>query len=227
MVIDASNLSYIEINDLIKSSKEEVIIKNLVNGKYIGTGIKNKKIIIKGNVEREIGINLENTEIIIEGNCEDAIGDKMNSGKIVVNGSVVDAPGYSMNGGKIYIKENAGYRVGIYMKELQSDEKSVIIVGGNVGDFLGQSQEGGTIIVLGLQKYGGNPVGRYCATDLKGGHIYIRSNFKPKDLDNNIILEELSNGFEIQEHLIDFSKEFNINYEELVNSKYFKISSKL
>lgn len=226
MVIDASDLNYMEINNLIKNSEEEeVIVKNLVGAKYIGKGIKNKKIIFRGNVEREIGRELEKTKIIIEGNCEDAIGDKMKSGKIVVKGNVADAPGYSMSGGKIYIKENAGYRVGVYMKQLQLDEKSVIIVGGNVGDFLGQSQEGGTIIVLGLQKDGGSPVGRYCATDLKGGHIYIRSNVEPEDLNDNIILEELNNGLEVQEHLMDFSKEFNINYEKLINSKYFKISS--
>lgn len=227
MVIDASNLDYIQINSLIRNSNDkEVIVENLVGAKYIGKGIRNKRIILKGDIEREIGVELEDSEIIIEGNCEDAIGDKMKSGKIVVKGNVADALGYSMDGGRIYIKKNAGYRVGIHMKQLQSDKKSVIIIGGSVGDFLGQSQEGGTIIVLGLQEDAVSTVGRYCATDLKGGNIYIRGNKKPRDLSNNIILEELSNGLEIEEDLIDFSEEFNMSCEKIINSRYLKISSK-
>lgn len=224
MIIDAKNLSYIEINEIIKNSKEEKItLENLEGKRYVASKIKNKKLILKGNIGSKLGKELEKTEIFLHGDCEDAIGDSMKSGKIVVNGNCGDALGYSMQGGKILVLGNAGYRVGIHMTQ-DRDDASVIIIGGSVGDFLGESQRNGKIIVLGLNN-DECPVGKYCASEINGGTIYIRSKRKPEELFNDAICEELENGLEIENYLKEFSEEFQVNFDELVNSEYFKISS--
>lgn len=224
MIIDAKNLSYIEINEIIKNSNEEKItLENLEGKRYIASKIKNKKLILKGNLGSEVGKELEKTEIFLHGDCEDAIGDSMKSGKIVVNGNCGDALGYSMQGGKILVLGNAGYRVGIHMTQ-EKDDASVIIIGGSVGDFLGESQRNGKIIVLGLNN-DECPVGKYCASEINGGTIYIRSKRKPEELFDDAICEELENGLEIESYLKEFSEEFQVNFDELINSKYFKISS--
>ena len=181
MIIDGKNLSYIEINEMIKNSKEkEIILENLDGKRYIGNKIKNKKLIITGNLGSKAGKELEETEIFLHGNCQDAIGDSMKSGKIIVEGNCKDATGYSMQGGKILVLGNAGYRVGIHMTQEQ-DNASVIIIGGSVGDFLGESQRNGKIIVLGLNN-DDCPVGKYCASEINGGTIYIRSKRKPEEI---------------------------------------------
>ena len=225
MIIDAKNLSYIEINEIIKNSKEEKItLENLEGKRYIASKIKNKKLILRGNLGSKLGKELEKTDIFLYGNCEDAIGDSMKSGKIVVNGNCGDALGYSMQGGKIFVKGNAGYRVGINMTQERDNASSVIIIGGSVGDFLGESQRNGKIIVLGLNN-DDCPVGKYCASEINGGTIYIRSKRKPEELFDDAICEELENGLEIENYLKEFSEEFQVNFDELINSKYFKISS--
>lgn len=221
MIIDGKNLSYIEINEMIKNSKEkEIILENLDGKRYIGNKIKNKKLVIRGNLGSKAGKELEETEIFLHGNCQDAIGDSMKSGKIIVEGNCKDATGYSMQGGKILVLGNAGYRVGIHMTQ-KKDATSVIVIGGSVGDFLGESQRDGKIIVLGLNN-DECPVGKYCASEISGGSIYIRSKKKPKKLFNDAICEELENGLEIEKYLKEFSEEFKVNFHEIINSKYFK-----
>ena len=44
---------------------------------------------------------------------------------------------------------NAGYRVGIHMKAYE-DHRPVIVIGGKAGDYLGEYQAGGVLIVLGI-----------------------------------------------------------------------------
>lgn len=226
MIIDAKTLNnYIEINEIIKKSNDEkIILNNLAGEKYIGKKIKNKKLILKGNLGSGLGRELEKTEIFLEGNCEDAIGDSMKSGKIVVYGNCGDAVGCSMQEGKIFVKGNAGYRIGIYMNEKEEDT-SAIVIGGSVGDFLGESQKGGKIIILGLDN-DESPVGKYCASEINGGAIYIRSKIKPEELFEGAICQELESGLEIEKYLKEFSEEFGVNFDEILNSKYFKITSK-
>ena len=65
-----------------------------------------------------------------------------------------------MRSGKIFVKGNAGYRVGIHMKEYHEFYPKIII-GGKVGDFLGEYQAGGIIVVLGIGCDGKVPVGSF------------------------------------------------------------------
>ena len=78
-----------------------------------------------------------------------------------------------MRGGAIYIKDNAGYRAGIHMKEYK-DKKPVIVIGGRAGSFLGEYQAGGVIVVLGLHKDARPIVGNFPATGMHGGKMILR-----------------------------------------------------
>lgn len=87
----------------------------------------------------------------------------MNDGAIIIHGNSGDTTGYAMRSGEIYVQGNAGYRVGIHMKSYQ-DMFPTIVIGGKVGDFLGEYQAGGIIIVLGIGVEG-CPVGHFCGTE--------------------------------------------------------------
>ena len=77
-----------------------------------------------------------------------------------------------MRSGEIYVQGNAGYRVGIHMKSYK-EMFPTIVIGGKVGDFLGEYQAGGIIIVLGLGTEG-CPVGHFCGTGMHGGKMLLR-----------------------------------------------------
>lgn len=74
----------------------------------------------------------------------------MNAGKILIHGSAGDAAGYAMRGGKIYVRDHAGYRAGIHMKEYK--ESSDNDYRRMRRQFSGEYQAGGILIVLGLQE---------------------------------------------------------------------------
>ena len=80
----------------------------------------------------------------------------------IVHGNTGDAADYAMCGGKLYIKRNAGYRAGIHMKEYQ-DKIPVLMIGGSAGNFLGEYQAGGIIIVLGMN-HPNHPIAGYLAS---------------------------------------------------------------
>ncbi|NLM50860.1 MAG: glutamate synthase, partial [Clostridiaceae bacterium] len=161
MKLNASNVSFKDLNYSIKASRDkEIIVDNVLGQRYIGSG-------------------------------QDATGDTMDSGSIIVYGNCGDTTGYAMRGGEIYIKGNAGYRVGIHMKEY-ADKIPVIVVGGKVGDFLGEYQAGGIIVVLGIGVEG-IPVGAFCGTGMHGGKIYIRSSQIPVGLPKQVVAEKLEN----------------------------------
>lgn len=224
MIINAREFNNQELNLKIKESTDiEIELVNVIGERYIGTGAVGKKINIEGIPGNALGAYLDKTEINIKGNCQDAMGDTMNSGKIVVYGNSGDATGYSMRGGEIYIKGNAGYRLGIHMKEY-NELKPLIMVGGSVGDFLGEYQAGGTIIVLGLNSKSECPVGSFCGTGMHGGNVYIRGTIPPRNLPKQVICEELENGLEIKEKLTLFSELFGEDIDLLVKSRYYKLS---
>ena len=47
-----------------------------------------------------------------------------------------------MRGGKIYVRDHAGYRAGIHMKEYKK-KVPIMIIGGCAGSFLGEYQPEG------------------------------------------------------------------------------------
>lgn len=228
MVLDVRKTDFMELNNIMKNiENNEIKITNVLGQSYIGSGVKNKLIYVEGVPGNALGANLNDSEIYVQGNCQDTIGDTMNNGKIVVYGNCGDAVGYSMRGGEIYIKGNAGDRAGIHMKKY-NNSKPIIVIGGKAGNFLGEYQAGGVIIVLGIGTDTELPIGAFCGTGMYDGEIYIRSDKKPENLPAQIVCEEVNDISEIKCYLKRysryFSEEFEDLYEELIYSKYYKLS---
>lgn len=223
--INADGMHYRDLNHLVSTSGDnEIIIENALGQRYIGTGASGKTIEIHGVPGNALGAYLNNCRINVFANAQDATGDTMNSGEIIIHGSCGDAAGYGMRDGKIFVKGNAGYRAGIHMKEYQS-HVPVLVIGGTVGDFLGEYQAGGRIIVLGIGSEDKCPVGGFCGTGMHGGAIYIRSEHAPKGLPVQVQCTDASaEDIEaIRPDAEEFAASFGYNADELLRSHFFKL----
>lgn len=172
-VIDATDLDYKALNEEIRHTEDDCIIEGCCGHRFIGAGMSDKSISIKGIPGNALGAYLNDAVITVHANAQDAVGDTMNEGKIIIHGNIGDAAGYAMRGGKIYIQGNAGYRAGIHMKAYEH-KIPVMIIGGTAGSFLGEYQAGGIIIVLGLLSGSKPLVGNFPCTGMHGGKIYLR-----------------------------------------------------
>lgn len=194
MVFTVGDTYYAQLNKMIRESPDKDIILNGVLGqRYIGCGIADKRIEVCGTPGNALGAYMNGGTVEIFGNAQDATGDTMNCGKIIIHGNCGDTTGYGMRGGVIFIKGDAGYRVGIHMKEYK-DMKPAIVIGGRTGDFLGEYQAGGIIIVLGLDCGGRVPVGSFCGTGMHGGAIYLRADKAPGDLPAQVNVTPVTAG---------------------------------
>ncbi|MCX8083077.1 MAG: hypothetical protein N3D17_06780, partial [bacterium] len=152
------------------------------------------------------------------------IGNTMNSGRIVVYGNAGDIAGHSMRGGEIFVKGNVGYRTGIHMKEYKN-MYPVIVIGGSAGKFLGEYMAGGMIILLGMtdKKY----IGDYIGTGMHGGVIYAKENLQIKysllGKEVNIFEVDTKDMEKITPHIRRFASYFDLNGEDIVNSRFYKI----
>lgn len=224
--INAENMHYRTLNEHIRnSSKREIAVENTLGQRFIGSGCLGKDIHIYGIPGNALGAYLTQTDITVYGNAQDATGDAMNDGTITIHGNCGDAVGYGMRDGKILIKGSAGYRAGIHMKEYM-EKSPVLLIGGTVGDFLAEYQAGGTIIVLGIGSENSCPVGAFCATGMHGGSIYIRTEYPPQDLPQQVSLTEAndSDKEKIKESIDLFTKKFGGNPDELLSSKFYKLT---
>lgn len=172
-IIDAKNIKFDLLNELIRNEKDDILIKNCLGQRFIGCGLSGKNVTIQGVPGNALGAYLSGSNITVEGNVQDAVGDTMDSGSIVVDGNAGDALGYAMRGGEIYVNGNAGYRVGIHMKAYMQ-KFPVMVIGGIAGSFLGEYQAGGYIIVLNKNNEK-NIVGNFCGTGMHGGKIFLRT----------------------------------------------------
>ncbi|MDF2614840.1 MAG: glutamate synthase family protein [Clostridia bacterium] len=225
--INACSLHFRDLNEKLKASSDSnVKITNCLGHRYIGSGVAGKTIDIYGTPGNALGAYLAGSTINVYGNAQDATGDTMDTGSIIVHGNCGDTTGYGMRGGKILVKGNGGYRVGIHMKEYK-ECKPVIIIGGKVGDFLGEYQAGGILIVLGLESEGDLPVGDFCGTGMHGGAIYIRSHTLPTDLPAQVVAtpataQDLS---EIAEYIDDFCNAFDLDSQTLLKDHFYKLTA--
>lgn len=110
----------------------------------------------------------------------DAVGDTMNGGKIYLHGDAGDAAGYAMWGGALYIRGNAGSRAGVHIKAT-----ALLLIGGCAGEFLGEYQAGGTIVVLGLGS-SGPLLGPSACAGMHGGRIFLRGSAQGVELPAHI-----------------------------------------
>ena len=226
MIIKCEDMDFKELNHKIRHSRDKkIVIENCIGQRYIGDGVSDKELVVHGIPGNGLGAYLDGGKIRVYGNGQDAIGDTMNDGEIVIHGSCGDAPGYAMRGGRIFIKENAGYRTGIHMKAYK-ENIPVIIIGGNVGSFLGEYQAGGHIVVLGMENKGAPPVGFFCGTGMHGGKIFLRCDFLPFDLPKQVIANEAGPGdlAEIDRHLSDFCREFDFDKGEILSKKFYVLT---
>ena len=223
MRIKVGEMHFKDLNEWINNNQDStLLLEECMGQRYIGNGLVGKRITIKGTPGNALGSYLNGCTIEVYGNAQDATGDTMNEGEIYIHGSAGDATGYSMRGGKIFVRDNAGYRAGIHMKAYK-DKQPLLIVGGKAGDFLGEYQAGGTIIVLGLNCEA-VPVGQFCGTGMHGGKIYLRCDTLPSDLPKQVVTRkaESKDLQEIKDVINEFCQVFKIE-EEVVWCKEFYI----
>ncbi|MBZ4687859.1 MAG: hypothetical protein PWQ96_1818 [Clostridia bacterium] len=228
VTIDAKGVYYKELNEKVKeaisSGAEHIELINVNGQRYIGDGISaSAKITIHGIPGNDMAAFMNGPTIEVFGNGQDAVGNTMNSGTIVIHGNAGDVTGYAMRGGEIFIKGNVGYRVGIHMKAYQ-DKVPVMVIGGKAGDFFAEYMAGGKIILLGLGCEGESVVGRYCATGLHGGTLYIRNNFEERYFGKEVQRDELTMEDKefLKSYLTRFSDYFGYDKQEILGLDFIK-----
>ncbi len=226
MTLSAEGLDFKELNERIRSQPGDVCIEACCGQRFIGSGFKEKTVTICGTPGNALGAYLDGATIEVRGNVQDAVGDTMNGGQIIVHGSAGDALGYAMRGGRILVRGNAGYRTGIHMKEYAPADgplkRPVIVVGGQVGSFLGEYLAGGIIVVLGIG-CSGVPVGNFTGTGMHGGRIFIRTDTAPAGLPEQVAAavageEDLR---DILPELHAFAAHFKLDVDPLVKGRYY------
>jgi glutamate synthase domain-containing protein 3 len=177
--INAQGVYYQDLNEEIctacRQGHNDIKVINVNGQRYIGAGLPDQtNLILEGTPGNDLAAYLDGTMMRIFGNVQDGVANTMNAGEIVIHGHTGDTLGYAMRGGRIFVRDFAGYRVGIHLKEYL-DKVPAIVIGGIAGDFLGEYMAGGVLIVLGLNREPNTPiVGNYCGTGMHGGVMYLR-----------------------------------------------------
>ena len=222
--IDANNLNFDALNEQVRAAKEDIEISGCLGQRFIGAGLSDKNLTIRGTAGNALGAYLYGAKIDVFGNAQDAVGDTMNDGSIIVHGNIGDCAGYAMRGGRIFVKGNAGYRAGIHMKAYK-EKIPALVIGGTSGSFLGEYQAGGIIIVLGLNS-DKNIVGNFPCTGMHGGKMVLRSNCKDIIFPSNVHVspakkEDLD---DIYPYIKEFCDCFGFNTDEVLNAKFTVIT---
>lgn len=226
MQIDAKQLDYIELNKQVRSSTDgDITLNNVMGQRYIASGDSGRHITINGVPGNALGAYLNGSTITVNSNAQDATGDTMNKGTISIFGNCGDAAGYAMRGGKILIKGNTGYRCGIHMKAYK-EQQPVIVIGERAGDFLGEYQAGGLLLVLGLHS-DTLPVGPYCGTGMHGGKIVIRTDAPIVDIPKQVVVNEATKEDMqlIAPHITEFCNTFGIDESEVYSKTFYVLTA--
>lgn len=234
MQINAQDVYYKELNlqirEAVKGGAEAIDLVN-VNGQYfIGDGInKPVTITINGVPGNDLGAFMNGATIIVKENAQDNIGNTMNAGKVIVHGHAGDVLGYGMRGGRVHIKKDVGYRVGIHMKSY-NENKPVLVVGGNAGDFFGEYMAGGVLILLGM--FSDNPDnpkhGYHFGTGMHGGVIYVRGAVDESKFSNEVGVFELdaADKAELEKFVKEYAADFGFDATEILKEKFVKVLPK-
>lgn len=222
--INAENATFKELNEQIRTSGEDVEISGALGERFIGAGLSDKNLTIKGTPGNALGAYLNGAFIEVFGNAQDAVGDTMNDGKITVHGNIGDCAGYAMRGGKIFVKGNAGYRAGIHMKAYK-EKIPALIIGGTAGSFLGEYQAGGVIIVLGIGA-DKNIVGNFPCTGMHGGKMLLRSTCENIKFPKNVHVKAATKEDldEFYPYIKEFCLRFNYDEKEILNAEFTVVS---
>ncbi|MEK9906704.1 MAG: hypothetical protein VW540_02850 [Gammaproteobacteria bacterium] len=116
----------------------------------IGHNLKNKKILIEGNVGFGLAKNMDSGEIILKGNAGDNACSGMRGGSVSVYGSVGNglcsmptSQNQGLVDGFIYVQKNVGSSSIIRMR------RGNVIIGGSIGDDSCLEMISGSITILG------------------------------------------------------------------------------
>ena len=108
-----------------KQSGGDVAVTGCLGERYIGCGMKDGILRIKGTPGNALASYLDGGTVLVDGNVQDAAADTMNDGLLAVRGSAGDALAYGMRGGRVYVLGDAGYRAGVHMKAY-GDRKGIL-----------------------------------------------------------------------------------------------------
>ena len=207
--------------------KDKKTVHGCLGERYLGCGMNSGTLHLEGTPGNALGAYLDGGSIFVDGNVQDAAADTMNDGLIAVRGSAGDALAYGMRGGRVYILNDAGYRAGVHMKAYGS-KKSLLIIGGRTGSFLGEYLAGGIIIVLGLGNEKEEITGYFCGNGMYAGTIYLRCDKSPVNLSDKLITRVVGNEEkeEVLSPLIrDFARTFSISDEECLSGSFLAIEA--
>jgi len=191
--LDSSGVGYGEINEFLRkayrSGSDSVRIDNVSGQRYLGIGFSTKR---EDGVRRKFKVELngypgnclanlnDGVSYVVHGNVSDDLADTMHAGSVVVHGSARDVAGQTLQGGHIMIRGSVGNRAGIQMREYKQ-ARPYFIIGETADDYLGEYMAGGIMAVLNLSG-SDRPVGKFAATGLVGGTLYIRGEVDPTQL---------------------------------------------
>jgi len=233
MKLDAQGIHYRELNEQIHQAigagAKEIDIENVCGHRYIGAALDaGVRIDIHGVPGNDLGAFMNGAEIVVHANAQDGVGNTMSAGKIVVHGDAGEVLAHSMRGGRIYVRGGAGYRVGIHMKSYQ-DNYPVVIIGGHVGDYAGEYMAGGLLIVLGMDTFdqGAPPAGRYVATGMHGGKMYLRGQLEEWQLGREVGgVQDLTDEdkAELQTYLEEFCADQSLDCGKIDLAEFIKLS---
>ena len=204
------------IDEIRQHENEEITVTGCLGERYIGCGMKNGIMHIEGTPGNALASYLD----------QDAAADTMNAGLLAVNGSAGDALAYGMRGGRVYIRGDAGYRAGVHMKAY-GDRKSILVIGGRTGSFLGEYLAGGIIIVLNLGEEK-DITGYFCGNGMYAGTIYLRTQRPPVNLSDKLIKRKA--GKKEMESVIrplvtDFASVFSLSADHCLEGAFMAIEA--
>ena len=225
--IDARKFSEEKIKEEIRSC-HDIEVDNCLGQRYLGCALKEGTLRLTGTPGNGLASYMDGGSIYVKGNVQDAVADTMNGGLVAVEGNAGDALSYAMREGRVYVLGNAGYRAGVHMKAYK-DKKSLLVIGGCTGSFLGEYLAGGTIIVLGLGRPEGTPLtGFFCANGMYAGKIYLRSREKPFSLSDRLdfrILTDKEKEEELRPLLEEFVSIFGLDMDSILSTDFSVIEA--
>ncbi|MEM4281800.1 MAG: hypothetical protein QXQ70_06285 [Candidatus Caldarchaeum sp.] len=181
MVVDAKGLGYSQVNNMVRKLFEkgvrEVDVINVNGQRYLGINVPHGcRLKLYGTAGNCLANFNKHGEIIVYGSAQDDVGDAMYGGRVIIHGDARDVIGQVIQGGEIFVRGSVGNRAAIQMREFRNS-RPYLIVGGRADDYLGEYMAGGVAMVLGIDSMDLDTclVGRYMATGMVGGRIYVRS----------------------------------------------------
>ena len=210
-----------------KHGSEEITITGCLGERYIGCGMRSGTLHVKGTPGNALASYLDGGSVYVDGNAQDAAADTMNSGLVAIRGCAGDALAYGMRGGRVYVLGEAGYRAGVHMKAYE-ENRSILVIGGRTGSFLGEYLAGGIIIVLGLGDEGEDITGYFCGNGMYAGTIYLRTERIPPNLSDKLIrrnVEEEEKEDVLRPIITDFASVFSISADQCLSGSFIAIEA--